>query len=86
MKKNKKILGWGVVFALLIISFAGAFPNGQPKEIPKTLAVMKEEMQRNFDALQKEQILPYFMSYSIDQVSTQMVTGSFRGCFVQGRV
>lgn len=77
MKKNKKIFGWGVVFASFFISFAGAFPNGQPKEIPKTLAVMKEEMQRNFDALQKEQILPYFMSYSIDQVSTQMVTGSF---------
>jgi predicted Zn-dependent protease len=38
---------------------------------------MKLEMERNFRALQKEKIPPYFMSYSIDQVSTQTVTGFF---------
>jgi TldD protein len=50
---------------------------GQTQEIPGRIDVMKEELLRNFTALQKEQVPPYYISYSIDEVRTQYVAGAF---------
>jgi TldD protein len=54
-----------------------AISIGQTPEMPDRLKIMKAELSRNFEALQKEQTPPYYMSYSIDQVGTQTVSGSF---------
>jgi predicted Zn-dependent protease len=45
--------------------------------MPGRLKIMKAELSRNFDALQKEQTPPYYISYSIDEVRTQSVAGTF---------
>jgi TldD protein len=49
----------------------------QSQEIPPRIKVMKEELFRNFGALQKEKTPPYYMSYAIDETRVQMVNGSF---------
>lgn len=58
-----------IVLATVSIGYAG--------ETSARLQIMKEEMIRNFEALQKEPVPPYFMSYSIDDVRMQGVAGSF---------
>lgn len=50
---------------------------GQVQEISGRIKVMKDEVSRNFEALQKEQVPPYYISYSIDEVRTQSVSGNF---------
>jgi TldD protein len=50
---------------------------GQTQDASGRISVMKEEMDRNFKALQKELAPPYYMSYSIDDVRIQFVGGSF---------
>ncbi len=64
---------------LLNFYFLGltAFSIGQTPEMPSRLKIMKAEIYRNFEALQKEQTPPYYMSYSIDEVRTQTVAGTF---------
>jgi TldD protein len=52
-------------------------PIGHSQEISGRTKTMKEEVSRNFEALQKEAVPPYYLSYSIDEVRTQSVTGSF---------
>jgi TldD protein len=54
-----------------------AISSGQTPEMPYRLKIMKAEISRNFEALQKEQTPPYYMSYSIDEVRTQTVAGAF---------
>jgi TldD protein len=54
-----------------------AYSMGQTPEMPYRLKIMKAEISRNFEALQKEQTPPYYMSYSIDEVRTQTVSGAF---------
>lgn len=54
-----------------VVSVEGA------KDVPDRIEVMREEMARNFEALQKESVPPYYMSYSIDDVRIQAVSGSF---------
>ena len=55
----------------------GAVSAGYAQKASARLEVMKEEMVRNFDALQQEPVPPYYISYSIDEVRTQGVAGSF---------
>jgi TldD protein len=50
---------------------------GRTQEISGRIEVMKNEILRNFTALQKEQVPPYYISYSIDEVRTQYVAGAF---------
>jgi TldD protein len=50
---------------------------GQTQQLPSRIQVMKNEISRNFNALQKEQVPPYYMSYSIDEVRTQSVAATF---------
>lgn len=59
------------VIALNIVSV------GQTQEISGRIEVMKNEILRNFTALQKEPMPPYYISYSIDEVRTQYVAGAF---------
>jgi TldD protein len=54
-----------------------AFSIGQTPEMPYRLKIMKAEISRNFEALQKEQTPPYYMSYSVDEVRIQTVAGAF---------
>lgn len=65
-----------IVSGCLLILF-GIVSVGGAKETPGRIEVMQEEMTRNFEALQKEPVPPYYMSYSIDDVRIQSVTGSF---------
>jgi predicted Zn-dependent protease len=51
--------------------------SSQTDELPGSIKVMKTELSRNFQALQKEQSPPYYIGYSIDEVQTQGVTGTF---------
>lgn len=64
---------------LLSVCLAALSPiaTGQTQEVPMRIKVMKEELSRNFAALQKEPVPPYYLSYSIDEVRTQAVMGSF---------
>jgi len=50
---------------------------GQTQEIPGPVRAMKDELSRNFQALQKQQVPPYYLSYAIDEVRTQYVGGAF---------
>jgi len=70
--KSFKIIASSVCLIVL-----GAVSTGHTQDTSARLKVMKEEMVRNFDALQKEPVPPYYMSYSIDDVSMQGVAGSF---------
>ena len=54
-----------------------AISIGQTPEISGRLKIMKAEISRNFEALQNEQTPPYYISYSVDEVRTQSVTGAF---------
>jgi TldD protein len=65
------------VIALSVIS------TGQTPELSGRLKTMQAEISRNFDALQKEQTPPYYISYSIDEVRTQVVAGSFGALIAQ---
>jgi TldD protein len=49
----------------------------QSQEIPPRIRIMKEELFRNFQALQKEKTPPYYISYSINDTRSQAVSGSF---------
>jgi TldD protein len=60
--------------SLIVWSMAAA---GWTQEMPGRIRVMKDEMSRNFTALQKEPVPPYYVSYSIDEVRMQSVTGMF---------
>jgi predicted Zn-dependent protease len=60
---------------VFIIFTSAAFGADTP--LPGRLETMKAELARNFDALQKEEVPPYYMSYAIDEVRTQYLTGSF---------
>ena len=62
--------------SLLLIALT-AVSIGQTPEMPGRLKIMKAELSRNFEALQKEQTPPYYISYSIDEVRTQFVAGAF---------
>ena len=55
----------------------GVVSVGWAPDAPDRIEIMKEEMARNFEALQKEPVPPYYMSYSIDDVRIQSVAGSF---------
>ena len=61
----------------LFFTSLAAISIGQTPEMPARLKIMKTELSRNFEALQKEQTPPYYMSYSVDEVRIQSVTGTF---------
>jgi TldD protein len=65
-----------IVSGFYLILF-GVVSVGWVQDTPDRMEVMKEEMTRNFEALQKEPDPPYYMSYSIDDVRMQSVAGSF---------
>lgn len=70
---RKSAIGRTCIYLVAICAVA----FGQSQELPVRIKVMKEELFRNFEALQKEKTPPYYMSYSIDEVQTQAVNGSF---------
>jgi len=43
---------------------------GHSQDVSGRIEVMKKELNRNFEILQKEAVPPYYMSYSIDSVRT----------------
>jgi TldD protein len=63
------------VCAYVVLLCAAAFAQSQ--EIPPRIKIMKEELFRNYQALQKEKTPPYYISYSIDDTRIQTVAGSF---------
>ncbi|MDI6807826.1 MAG: TldD/PmbA family protein [Candidatus Eisenbacteria bacterium] len=73
---RKKILWFsGVLLAVVAVSCASAAKQGD--DLPSQLKVMKGELQRNFEALQKGENPPYYISYSINHVRSQSVSASF---------
>jgi len=62
---------------LIFLSTSVPFLYGQGNDLPTELRVMKSELARNFEALKKQSIPPYYLSYSIDRVRTQRVSASF---------
>jgi TldD protein len=74
MRKIKVLKIWLSCICLTALS---AVSIGQTQETPGRIQVMKNEISRNFEALQKEQVPPYYMSYSIDEVRTQTVVSTF---------
>jgi predicted Zn-dependent protease len=74
MRKNTLLkTGLSSLFFIILT----AISIGQIPEMPDRLKIMKAELSRNFEALQKEQTPPYYMSYSIDEVRIQSVAGAF---------
>lgn len=67
-----------IVFSCCLILLSAVSSYGA-KDAPARIKVMQEEMSRNFDRLKKEPVQPYYMSYTIDEVHAQSVTGSFGG-------
>jgi predicted Zn-dependent protease len=49
-------------------------PTGTTQEMPGRIRIMNDELFRNFQVLQKQEVPPYYISYSIDEVRTQYVT------------
>jgi TldD protein len=79
---RKKVLIKTGLLSLFVIAVS-IISTGQTPELSGRLKTMKSEMSRNFDALQKEQAPPYYMSYSIDEVRSQGVAGSFGAIIAQ---
>jgi len=68
---------WKVCLASLFMVSLDIVSVSQTQAISGRIKVMKDEVSRNFEALQKEQVPPYYISYSIDEVRTQYVSGNF---------
>jgi TldD protein len=74
MRKKSSSRIWPANFCLVVLS---VISTGWTQDMPGRIKVMKSEVSRNFQALQKEQIPPYYISYAIDEVRTQSVSGIF---------
>ena len=73
---RRKITSKCLVF--LFAAGLAALPcPAQTGKLPVRLEVMKGELQRNFESLKEEESPPYYISYSIDQVRSQSVSGSY---------
>ena len=66
-----------VCLSCLCLTALSMVSSVQTQEMPGRIQVMKKELSRNFEALQKEPVPPYYISYSIDEVRTQMVAATF---------
>jgi predicted Zn-dependent protease len=73
----RRKFGLGTFCASLCLISVWSFVLLCAQELPERIQIMKQELSRNFEQLQKETVPPYYMSYSIDDVRTQAVTGSF---------
>lgn len=73
---RRALLGSTSVILLLCLGFScpSAFES---QDHPPQLQTMKSELTRNFQALQKEQVPPYYLAYCIDHVATQTAYSSF---------
>jgi TldD protein len=74
MRENALSRVWPASLFLIMLNISIA---GWTQEIPGRIKVMKDEVNRNFQALKKEPTPPYYISYSIDEVLTQSVSGIF---------
>ena len=74
MRKKTYLKVWAAILSLAALGSASV---AQAQEMPGRIKVMKEEISRNFQALQKEQVPPYYISYSIDEIRAQSVAGIF---------
>jgi len=70
------LLGSTFTAFLLLMGPAGPAAS-QSQDLPQQLQIMKSELTRNFQALQKEPVPPYYLAYCIDRVATQTVSTSF---------
>jgi len=81
MRAGRKRIATGIALACLLItlffSTRGSNSFGQGDQLPSRLKIMQAELKRNFEALQKQDVPPYYISYTIDEVRTQVVSGSF---------
>ena len=68
---------WVVSVILIGLGISVPFLYGQGNDLPTELKVMKGELARNFEALKKQSVPPYYLSYSIDRVRIQRVAASF---------
>jgi predicted Zn-dependent protease len=68
---------WVVSVILIGLSTSVSLLYGQGDGLPTELKVMKTELARNFEALKKQSVPPYYLSYSLDRVRTQRVSASF---------
>ncbi len=66
-----------VCLSCLCLAALSVVSVGQTQEMPGRIKVMKNELSRNFEALQKEQVPPYYISYAIDEIRTQTVAATF---------
>jgi len=70
-------MGLACLSVMLIFITSDSTSFGQSDSLPGRLKVMKAELTRNYEALRKEEVPPYYISYTIDEVRTQGVAGSF---------
>ena len=68
---------WVVSVILMGLNTSVPLLSGQGVDLPTELKVMRTELARNFEALKKQSVPPYYLSYSIDRVRIQRVAASF---------
>ena len=80
-RSMRKRIVTGTGLACLLVMLVLMAPNsasfGQSDPLPGRLKIMQTELKRNFEALQKQDVPPYYISYTIDEVRTRTVAGSF---------
>jgi TldD protein len=76
-RKDMRRQAFKIIASSFYLIIFGAVSIGQTQNASDRIKVMKEELIRNFEGLQKEPVPPYYMSYSIDDIRTQFVAGSF---------
>src|SRR5512134_332520 len=57
-----------LILPVIMLMGVRVLAAGQAQNPSGRMKVMKEELTRNFEALQKESAPPYYMSYSIEDV------------------
>ncbi len=80
----RKAIALKICMFCLCLAFPSVVSFGQSQGMPGRIQVLKKEMARNFEALQKEPTPPYYLSYSIDEIRTQFVAAAFGAVTAKG--
>ena len=62
--------------ALLLVGASAVFAQTKPEE-DEFLQLLRTELKRNYDSLQKTTYRPYFMAYRVHQTETHHVAANF---------
>lgn len=66
-----------LMLTLMVLIIYATPVAAETERLPLPLNVMNTELQRNFAVLKGERTPPYYMSYSVDHVSSRSVSSSF---------